>query len=258
MVIIKRWQSKVKGAFRWSIRLWNYFPEILKFKPHVVTLLSQNWVKETRFVYHVRLAVNLVHSKKEFFDWKTSESWNIDPCCEHSRWSILLIYSRANIALSNVTLLLSFSVLEFSKFASISPVACEEGCVKRISDKWWSGGVGSENSQFCGVFFLEWSFMWWPIWAISNIYLKTSFRWHPWDVSKIFREDAIYKTLQIFKNTSRKFSCDIGRFVKISGNVSYEQRIAINQVSHGGLMFTCGVYLGRPTNYLIFLTSQQS
>ena len=68
----------------------------------------------------------------------------------------------------------------------------------------------------------------------------------PLNVSKIFCEDALYKTLQIFKNTSRKISCDIGRFVKISGNISYKQRIVINQgVSHGGLMFACGVYLGR-------------
>ena len=70
----------------------------------------------------------------------------------------------------------------------------------------------------------------------------------PLNASKIFCEDALYKTLQIFKNTSQKISCDIGRFVKISGKVSYEQRIAINQVYHDGLF----------ENYLIFLTSQQS
>ena len=119
----------------------------------------------------IRTHDNLVHSKKEFFDRGTSESWNVDPRCEHNRWSILVIYSRANIALSNVTLLLSFSVLEFSKFASISPVTCGEGCVKRISDKWWRGGVGSENSEFCDVFFLEWSFMWCDLYEPFQIYI---------------------------------------------------------------------------------------
>ena len=36
--------------------------EILKFKPHVVTSLSQNLVKETQFVYHVQLAVKISKS----------------------------------------------------------------------------------------------------------------------------------------------------------------------------------------------------
>ena len=61
-MVIEKWQSKVKRAFRWSIRLWNYFPEILKFKPHVLTSSSQNWVKETRYVYQVRLAVKMSKS----------------------------------------------------------------------------------------------------------------------------------------------------------------------------------------------------
>ena len=62
LMVIEKWKSKVKGAFRWSIRLWNYFPEILKFKPHVLTSSSQNLVKETRYVYHVRLAVKMSKS----------------------------------------------------------------------------------------------------------------------------------------------------------------------------------------------------
>ena len=62
LMVIEKWKSKVKGAFRWSIRLWNYFPEILKFKPHVLTSSSQNWVKETRYVYQVRLAVKMSKS----------------------------------------------------------------------------------------------------------------------------------------------------------------------------------------------------
>ena len=92
-MVIERWQSKVKGAFRWSICLWNYFPEILKFKSHIVTSSSQNWVKETQFVYHVRLAVKISKSghiitwyiQKKISDRRISESWIIDPRCEHNR-----------------------------------------------------------------------------------------------------------------------------------------------------------------------------
>ena len=92
-MVIERWQSKVKGAFRWSICLWNYFPEILKFKSHIVTSSSQNWVKETQFVYHVRLAVKISKSghiitwliQKKISDRRISECWIIDPRCEHNR-----------------------------------------------------------------------------------------------------------------------------------------------------------------------------
>ena len=112
-IVIEKWQLKVKGAFRWSIRLWNYFPEILKFKPHVLTSSSQNWVKETRYVIScatggknvkIRRYNNLVHSKNEFFNRRISESWNIDPRCEYNRWSVLLIYSHTNTALHHLVI----------------------------------------------------------------------------------------------------------------------------------------------------------
>ena len=44
----KRWKSKVKGNLWSCISLWNYFPENLKFQPHVMTSSSQNWVKNTQ------------------------------------------------------------------------------------------------------------------------------------------------------------------------------------------------------------------
>ena len=111
-MVIERWQSKVKGAFRWSIRIWNYFLEILKSKPHVVTSSSQDWFKETQFIYHVRLAVKISKSghiitwfiQKKFSDRRISESWNTNPRCEHNRKSILLIYSRANTALRDLVI----------------------------------------------------------------------------------------------------------------------------------------------------------
>ena len=78
-MVMERWKSKVKGTFRAGVCLLNFFLEIFKSKPHVVTSSSQNWVKDTQFVYHVQLAVKrwksghiiaLVHSKKKFW-WKT-------------------------------------------------------------------------------------------------------------------------------------------------------------------------------------------
>ena len=167
-MVIERWKSKVKGAFRWGIRLWNYFPKILKFKP-------QNWLKETQFVYHVRLVVkilksghNLVHSKKKIL---TEEFLNIEkPILVVSTIDNLFCSFTHVLTLHCVTLL-SFSILEFSKLATISPVTCGEGCVRRISDKWWHGGVGSENSQFCRDFLLEWPLMWCDLYETFQIYL---------------------------------------------------------------------------------------
>ena len=52
----------------------------------------------------IRRYNNLVHSKNEFFNRRISESWNIDPRCEYNRWSILLIYSRANTALHHLVI----------------------------------------------------------------------------------------------------------------------------------------------------------
>ena len=40
-----------------------FFLKIVNFKPHVVTFPSQNWVKETQFVYHVQVEVKISKSK---------------------------------------------------------------------------------------------------------------------------------------------------------------------------------------------------
>ena len=66
LMVMERLKSKVKGTFRWGIRLWNFFLEILKFKCHVVTSSSQNWIHNN-------------FGSKIFFWQKNSEFWNIDP-----------------------------------------------------------------------------------------------------------------------------------------------------------------------------------
>ena len=98
-----------------------------------------------------------------------------------------------------------------------------------------------------------------PSWDVTSmrrfkyIFKNILFRWLPWDLSKHFHEGALYKTFQIFKNTSQKMSsCDIVRFIEISGKVSEEQWIAINQgyMSISGMTFAFGVFHDRMVSKL--------
>ena len=71
-MVIERWKSKVKGAFRWGIRLWNYFPKILKFKPQIqASKLAQGdsiCISCTTGGKNIKIRTyNLVHSKKQFW-----------------------------------------------------------------------------------------------------------------------------------------------------------------------------------------------
>ena len=109
-MVTERWSS-VKGNLTWNIRFWNHDLKILKFWLNVVTLSTQNWLKNCtkddkkikilwrhnlkiglkwlKFVCHVQLVVKILKSgtittlvQRSFSDGRIFEIWNIDPCCE--------------------------------------------------------------------------------------------------------------------------------------------------------------------------------
>ena len=56
--LIGRWESKVKGTFRWIIPLWNRSIKILKFWLSVVMWSTQNWLeKGSKLVSLVRMVI---------------------------------------------------------------------------------------------------------------------------------------------------------------------------------------------------------
>ena len=122
-------------------------------------------------------------------------------------------------------------------FETSQPGLCWERHLKNLLESYQKRCLSCNVFETSGihlkkdVFYVTWPY------DTFQIYLQY-FRWRLWDVSKISREYALYKTLRLLKSSPRKMSsCDIRRFTEIFENVFREQLIVKLIISISEPMF---------------------